>query len=264
MAAVAAVTGVLVLVGGWYRRSVFDQLSGIDVTDVSQIPETGPVELDGTVTGVDDPISAPFTDRDAAVVAWSIEELHEVGSGVHWEEIGNGVETTPFRLDDGSGTVAVDIGDHVNTSAGGGSVARTGVYVNGMHMLAVFDTFPVEQEVGTDDLPEVVRDFEQRIDTTNLGRGAGASREKRRYLEQVIQSGDDAFVLGTAVAPADGARSLSPDDVTITARESGLSVVSNQDGASVEAKFDRNSELWLAGGVVLIAIGVVVAAITLL
>lgn len=265
LAGFAFLSGLFCLGFGWMRRRVANELSDSDLIDVGEITETGTVSLEGTVTGVGERVVAPFTHREAPIVVWAVEQWKDdANESGHWSKIGCGVETTPFRLDDGTGTVDVDIDDRVETNSPGGDEVNNGVWAD--DVIGQFDTFPTEAEVGTgDDLPHEIREFEQRV---GLYRGDGsdsrvielADREgERRYRENVVQIGDDAFVLGSVTAAEDATRPLSPEDVTITEREGGLSVVSNLDYDSVVGKYIRYSRLWLAGGVVLMAVAVVAA-----
>lgn len=261
--AVIAFTDLAAFVIGWKRRHVYTQLSNTGVTQVAQVAGAGPVGVEGTVSSVEDPITAPFTGREAAVVAWSIKEWDEDagGSGGSYVEIARGVETTPFHLDDGTGTAAVDLGNHVETGRKADGDAHAGVHPNAV--LAEFDDFPVEESVkGRADQPEAIRAFEERVGSDDMG--IGTKRHGRRYLEQVIRPGDDAYVLGTATVPGKGGRPGSPDAVTATAREDGLTAVSGLDAATVQTRFHRNADLWLAVGAIVMAICVVAAVLVLL
>lgn len=271
---IAGILSAVCLYIGWKKRKLYQQLSEVDVTDIRQISDAETVELEGEIVDVDDPVEASLTDEKAAVVAWKVEEWDERGDHERWSEQARGIESSPFVLDDGTGQVRVDVGDLVETSgkwtSTGGVTASDGVRLD--DVLAEFDSFSVEEEVGIkEETPEHVRRFEDRVDLrpasdsiTNLV-DVGNKHGDRRYYQQVIRPGEEAYVFGHAVENDDATHPLSPEDVTVEPVKDGdVFVVSNQDEESIEAEFKSSASLLLKAGTVGIALTVLLFAILLL
>ncbi|GGN12913.1 GIDE domain-containing protein [Halarchaeum nitratireducens] len=219
-----------------HRRSAL--VRNTETTDVWDVREEGRVELKGTVRA-DEPFDSPIRGDPAVLSAWEVEEWDERGDSEMWETRAEGVYATPFALDDGTGRVTVDVGDHVDDVSSGTGVHEiqvgpidvdrlAGVGVSADDVLAVLDDFAVGVSVPPDaDPPERVADFvrgeaglaEQRDSITNV-LDFGTAHGERRYYEGVLAPDDDVYVLGHARATEGATHPLKPEDVVVTPRES--------------------------------------------
>jgi hypothetical protein len=256
---------------GWKRRAIHARLTGVDRTPIRELASPGIVELAGTPTPVDDPLDAPLTDRAAVVAAWKIEEWDERGDRGHWREVALGIEAPAFELDDG--TVEIDPVSKRDTA--GKWTQTTGVSAaDGVRLddvLVEFDTFPVREEATPDAEPpasvrRLHRDHGLYEDTGSVTNAVdiGKKHGRRRYFAQVIEPGDEAYVLGH-VRARDGLRRerFRPGEAVVTPPDDGLLILSNQDAASLEGEFASSAKARLVGGGVSIVVGVAIALVLL-
>jgi len=263
--------GVVGLYTGWKRRSIHARMDRVDPTPVRELASPGVVELEGTATPVDDPLDALLTDRDAVVAAWKIEEWDERGDRGNWREVARGVETVAFELADGTGTVDVapiskrdTAGKWMQTT---GVSATDGIRLDGV--LAEFDSFPVQVEVGPDEEPpervrRLHRDhglYEDTGSVTNVV-DVGNKHGRRRYFAQVIEPGDETYVLGHVRARDAHRRDrFRPGEAVVTEPDDGLLILSNQDAASLEGEFESAARASFVGGIVSLVAGIVIALV---
>jgi hypothetical protein len=273
-----AVPALLVALGfvgiytGWKRRAIHARMTGVDRLPIRELASPGTTELAGTAAPVGDPLDAPLTDRTAVVAAWKIEEWDERGDRGHWREVARGVETARFKLDDGTGSVEVaaiskrdTAGEWTQTT---GVSASDGVRLE--DVLVEFDAFPVREEVPPDaEPPASVRRlhrnhglYEDTGSVTNVV-DVGKKHGRRRYFAQVIEPGDETYVLGHVRAREHDRERFRPDEAVVTEPGDGLLILSNQDAASLEGEFASSAKTRLVGGAVSLAVGVVIALVLL-
>lgn len=259
----ALFAGVVLLgIGGvvaWYGRGQHQRyrlVTETPTTEILNLREEGPVELEGEVTA-EETFRSPIGDEEAVLSAWEIEEWDERGESGMWETRASGVYSRPFAVDDGTGEVRVEVEDHVkgeddghfDVQAPGVDVDRklsSGVSVDGVY--CAFEDFPVEVTVPPDrDPPERIAEFvqgeagvsEQTGSITNF-LDAGNKHGERRYYEQTIQPGQEVYLLGEARAAPDATRPLKPEDVVVTQSEDdGHLIVSDQSEASLVEDLGR-------------------------
>jgi len=263
--------GCVGLYSGWKRRGIHARMAAVDPTPVLQLSNPGTVEVEGTVRSVAEPFSAPVTGREAAVAAWKVEEWDERGDTSTWREVARGIETPGFELDDGTETVAVapisardTAGKWTQTT---GVSAADGVRID--DVLAEFDAFPVERELGPDEEPpewirRLHRDHGLYEDTGSITNAVdvGKKHGRRRYFEQVIEPGDAVYVLGHVRSREDAAReSFRPAEAVVTDPEDGLFVLSNQSEQGIESEFASAARSRLVGGAVAVLLGGLVAIV---
>lgn len=265
--------GFVGLYVGWKRRGIHARMTDIDPTPVRELASPGTVELEGTATPVDAPLDAPLTDREAVVAAWTVEEWDERGDTGNWREVARGVETAAFELDDGTGAVEVapvskrdTAGKWTQTT---GVSATDGVRLDGV--LVEFDSFPVREAVAPDEEPparvrRLHRDHDLYEDTGSITNvvDIGKQHGRRRYAAQVIEPGDETYVLGHVRAREDRHRDrFRPTAAVVTEPDDGLLILSNQDAASLEDEFGSTARASLVGGAVSLVAGIVVALVLL-
>ncbi|MFB6101243.1 MAG: hypothetical protein ABEJ73_01605 [Haloplanus sp.] len=250
---------------GWKRRHIHAQMSAAESMPIRELSSPGVVEIDGTATPVDGAFAAPITGRDAVVAAWTVEEWDERGDTSRWREVARGVEAPAFEVDDGTAAVAVDHLSKRETAEKWtqttGVSAETGVRID--DVLAEFDSFPVQATVGPDEEPpEGIRrlhdDHDLYADTGSVTNAVDIGRKhgRRRYTEGVVAPDESVYVLGRVEARDDPDRArIRPDDAVVTTPADGLFVVSNQDEATLESKFDTAARTRLIAGAVAVVAG---------
>jgi hypothetical protein len=231
------------LVGRFGRRQHRRQslVTGTETTAVRDIDEEGLVELKGRVRS-EDTFESPIRGTDSAVAAWEIEEWDERGSSEMWETLASGVYATPFTLDDGTGEVRVEVGDHVvgeshqqtEISLGPVDLDRflsAGVSVD--DVFCSFERFAAETTVPPDaDPPERIAafiagedDISEATDSITNVVDVGNAHGERRYYEGGVAPGEEVYLLGEAQAGDDATYPLGPDDVVVRPPEGEGSLI---------------------------------------
>lgn len=257
--------GVVGVYTGWKRRRIHSRMADVDPTPIRELASPGVVEVVGSAVPVDDPLSAPVTNRDAVVAAWSIAEWDERGDRARWREVARGIEAPRFAVDDGTATVDVAPLSKRDTAGKwtqvSGVSASDGVRID--DVLAEFDRFPVEAELPPDEEPpDAIRrlhaDHDLYEDTGSVTNAVdlGKKHGRRRYSEQVVEPGEAVYVFGrVADRSAPNRERLRPSEAVLTTPEDDLFVVSNQDEASLEREFEATARTRLVAGVVSIVLG---------
>ncbi|GGM57467.1 hypothetical protein J2752_000998 [Halarchaeum rubridurum] len=262
MSALPTVVGVALLLvaafAGVYGRRQHRRHALVETTEttaVRDVREEGRVELKGTVRA-DEPFDSPIGGEPAVLSAWEVEEWDERGDSEMWETRAEGVYATPFALDDGTGTVTVDVGDHVEDVSSGTGIDEiqvgaldvdrlTDVGVSAGDVLAVLDDFAVGVSVPPDaDPPARIADFvrneaglaEQTDSITNVV-DLGTAHGERRYYEGTLSPGDDVYVLGHVRAAADATHPLKPEDVVVEPAAGESFIVSDKPEGELAADF---------------------------
>lgn len=161
----------------------------------------GRTELSGTGTAIDavGTLEQPFTDGECLVATYTVEEWEidhddDHGPDGSWDTIESGTLTTPFELDDGTGTMRVEPETDATYEISSGN--RTRIRVGG----------------GRTPPDEVVAFFEREYGDGDDGLLGGIlsgdpdarDSQKRRYTQEVIPPGEDLYLLGGAKPMADG------------------------------------------------------------
>lgn len=241
---------------GWKRRRVHARMAALEPTPIGSLPADGRVEVEGTATPVDDPITAPVSGREAVVAAWTVEEWDERGDRGRWREVARGIESAPFRVDDDTGSVACEpiskretAGKWTQTT---GVTATEGVRID--DALAEFASFAVETELPPDaDPPPGIRRlhadhglYEDTGSVTNVV-DVGTEHGHRRYTEGTVDVGESVYVLGRVESDGNGP--------TVTTPREGPFVVSDRDEAALEASIEGTARRRLVGGAVATVLG---------
>lgn len=250
--------GIVGMYKGWKRRHVHAQMTDVTPTPVGELSSPGVVEVEGRADPVDEPTRAPVTDREAVLAAWTIAEWDERGDRSTWREVARGIEAPAFTVDDGTGAVRVAALSRRDTAGKWtqttGVTASDGVRID--DVLVEFDTFPVQTEIAPDEEPpEGIRrlhdDHGLYEDTGSVTNAVdiGKKHGRRRYAEQVVEPGEDVYVLGRVEA-RDGAAEtpLRPGDAVVTEPSDGLLVLSNQSEEDLESEFASDAKTLLVGG----------------
>lgn len=256
---------------GWKRRGIRAQMVDVDPIPVRELASPGRVELEGTAMPVDEPVAAPLTDGEAVVAAWKVEEWDERGDRGTWREVARGIEVPAFELDDGTGTVEVESVSKRDTAGKwtqtAGVSAADGVRLD--DVLVEFDSFPVRVAIAPDEEPpesvrRLHRDHGLSEDTGSFTNAVdiGKKHGRRRYFAQVIEPGEETYVLGHVQARDDRDRKhVRPGDAVVTEPDDGLLILSNQDAAGLEDEFESSAKKRLAGGTVSLVVGLAIALV---
>ncbi|MDS0295912.1 hypothetical protein [Halogeometricum luteum] len=279
--AVGAVLLVVAAFAGVYgrrqhRRSAL--VGDTETTDVRDIKSEGLVELKGTVRA-SDPFDAPITGAQSVLSAWEVEEWDERGGSDMWETRATGVYATPFELDDGTGRVRVDVGDHVNDASSGTGIhdiqvgavdvdrlLSTGVTAD--NVLAPLDGFSVETSVPPDsEPPERIAEFVRgeaglstQTDSITNVLDVGNEHGERRYYEGTLGPGDEIYLLGRSRAVENATRPLKPEDVVVTPPDDGQFIISDKSEAELADSFGQYRYAYL-GAAVAAVVGVAALAV---
>lgn len=172
-------------------------LKGLPRTATGDVTDSGEVAVQGIIQGpVDSALESPFQQTRGVLTKWQITEFvgHELGTGHHWWEWGEGYESVPFIMDDGSGPVRVEISGDEELNA------------LELDLSAVEDEPVLEIDV-SESPPAHVREFietrEIREQQSESSIPAGDSEQgDRRYFEQTLSTGDTVYVAGYATSDA--------------------------------------------------------------
>lgn len=250
---IAAFTGVY----GRRQHRKSAVVKDTETTDVQDIKTESIVELKGTIRA-DDPFDSPIQGKRSALSAWEVEEWDERGNTEMWETRAAGIYTTPFELDDGTGSVRVDIGTHVADPSSGTGIHEiqvgpidvdrlisNTVGVDNVH--TALNDFSVEVSVSPDsEPPERIREFvhgetevaPQTDSVTNLF-DIGTKHGERRYYEGTLSPGDEIYLLGRSRATENATYPLKPEDVVITPPDDGQLIISDKSEAELVDSFGQ-------------------------
>jgi hypothetical protein len=252
-----------------HRRSTL--VRDTETTDIRNIKSESLVELKGTIRA-DDSFDSPIAGETTAVSAWEVEEWDERGSSDMWETRAEGIYAVPFELDDGTGRVRVDVGNHVNDASSGTGIQEVQVgpvdidrfVSNGVtvdNVLAPLENFSVEISVPPDgDPPERIAEFvrgeaeigPQTDSITNII-DFGTKHGERRYYEGTLGPGDEIYLLGQSRADENATRPLKPEDVVITPPDDGQFIISNKSEAELVDAFGQYTYAYAGAAVAAIA-----------
>lgn len=259
-----------------HRKSAL--VENTQTTTVRDIREEGRVELKGSIRA-DDSFDSPIGGERCTLAAWEVEEWDERGDSEMWQTRAEGIYATPFELDDGTGRVRVDIGNHVNdTSTGTGiddiqvgpiDVDRflsNGVTVD--KLLAALTDFSVATTVPPDAAPpERIAEFVQgessvatQTDSITNILDFGNAHGERRYYEGTLESDDDIYLFGQARAVETATHPLKPEDIVITPPPDGQFIISDKSEAELADSFSLYKYAY-AGAVVAAVAGIVGLAV---
>lgn len=187
--------GLVFVVAGLYAMNLGRQerarSSAVAATETTAIRdlEAGPAEVKGTATVPDDvsPMSSPLTNEEALAAHVEVQEWESSGRGGNWQTIHEEEPAVPMLVDDGSGTVRVDL-----PSDGGLDLEMTRTKVE-----------------SDEEPPDHVRQFVEDVPGLDIPDrqdfGPVSIGEPRRYAEGMIEPGAEVYVLGRAREAPDGA-----------------------------------------------------------
>lgn len=193
-AVLAFAAGLWLVYVGFKRRKQRALMNDTPTEQVESL-SMGPSELTGVAVTEDHAAeTAPFTDDKCVVAEWEIEEYDDSNGDDDpggWQTVETGLRTTPFYVDDGTGTALVR------------------PHEDATYELAEEDWTTVEVD-SSNDGPAPVRQFVERNGIGYPTGGSGRDGD-RRYKQNLIEPAEDVYVFGT-VQPHDGATGTSNAD----------------------------------------------------
>lgn len=233
---VLAVAGGVWMIRVGFRRWRQRTLVRDTPTETVRALSMGPSEVKGTAVTEDlEPLTAPFSGADCVVAKYEVEQYDDADDDEpgSWETVAEGVRHTPFYLDDGTGSVLVEPADE-----------------------AVYDLDPGDWEETYVDSsergPEPVQAFVRRQPGLGFPSHSGGRDNDRKYRQNLLRTGESAYVLGT-VRPREGdVESGAPQEDRLSVRvgpvEGGLdedtSILSDDTEANLIER--RRWALWRA------------------
>jgi hypothetical protein len=179
---VFVVVGLITVNKGRMERAESTRMEETETTAIRDL-DLGPVEIKGTVHGTDDATlqQSPIDGTEALAVHVEVKELHSDGDGPgNWQTIFDDQTAEPMLIDDGTSEVLVEVPED-----GGLNLEQSEWKV----------------EAG-DDPPEEIRTYVENEPELELPEGVDigplSTGEHRRYLEGTLESGEDAYLFGTA------------------------------------------------------------------
>lgn len=210
--------GIAVLgIGGLSMKRAFTVRKRANLVEETPTEDVGSVsmgqsEVKGTARPTDEgTITAPFTDDEAIVAVWEVEEFSvtesDDGGSRKWRRMGNGADLVPFRVDDGTGQALVrpseDAIYEIDEST------EDPVYVaNDQDPPPRVQTFLERDDWRGDDLQEEVWQLGGDDEDTS-----GYQDGDRRYTQHLIRPEEAVYVFGVAqprddVSSADNAANV--------------------------------------------------------
>lgn len=98
----------------WVGRYV--RFTRASTSATGQVRSPGFVEVTGTVDA-DPPFESPVGDEACVIAQWTVEEHSTSMSAPGWKTVGSGAYAVPFEVDDGSGSVTVDLRERTGDGA---------------------------------------------------------------------------------------------------------------------------------------------------
>lgn len=290
MSIILLIAGVILLIiavfaaiYGRRQHRKYALVEDTETTDIRDIKDEGLVELKGTVR-TDNPVASPITGEKSTLSTWEVEEWDEHGESEMWQTRATGIYAVPFELDDDTGRVRVDVGNHVNDTSSGTGIhdiqvgpvdidrfLSNGVTVDNIQV--TLDGFSVETSVPPDaDPPERIKGFVQgeasvgmQTDSITNVLDVGTKHGERRYYEGTIGPNDDIYLLGQACATEDATHPLKPEDIVISPLNNNQFIISDKSEAELTKSFDQYKYAYAGAiaaavaGVVAIVVGVGIA-----
>lgn len=257
------IIGVLLVVGGWKERKTNQLIAGTSTIDIRTIESEGLTAVNGTISG---PVNgsefvSPIGQTDDTVLAaWNVEEYIEP-----WQQIASGVESIPFRLDDGTGQIQVTIEDGVTWRS------EQSYDVTNVDVTWKSGEADIVEDIGVEaDPPAHITTFVHDHDIEEQS-GAGISLDgsttyrSRRCSEWTIGPGDEIYLHGHVRAAEGATTVLHPTDAIITPADNEPFILSDISKDELDHRTDTNyrTTLALSAGLFVISAGLIVAGLTL-
>jgi len=206
----------------WGRRRyrVYRLVTETATSSVGEISDGDTVGIAGAVVA-DETIASPLVedglvlDGESVLDAWLVRDRRTRRGIERWAPTARGIESVPFRVDDGTGELFVDVGNHADGWIPFPPLSHTfdsprGVTSGGV--LCRFSKFvPVMTVDSGEEPPGRLAEFATwaaALDPDQRAVNTGTRYRDRRVWVGSVEPGAEVFVLGEARRVADG----DPDD----------------------------------------------------
>lgn len=178
----------------------------------------GPAEVKGRARPAGEPVRAPLSGTEAALVEVTVEAYHDTGDDGYWETLGRYRHPDAFLVDDGTGEVLVDplgadIRSEPEETVGRSSGDPPPRELADLASEALPEDDDPDGPVAA--LPGPAQGLAQDVDDEGGPEEhlASPGNRRRRYVERVLEPGEQAYVLGYAerleeAAAVENARNL--------------------------------------------------------
>jgi hypothetical protein len=220
------VSGMLLVIGALLMKQAFDrrrQRQLIEETPTEDVESLslGPSEVKGRAVPAEGAIPAPFSDEDCLVAEWRVEEYYEDDDSSGWRTRSSGVECAPFYLDDGTGRVLVVPDEDVLYEIEKDAEPMFEVRAFQRPPEAVTEFF-ARRRTGRFDPLESLRSTLDLGGSFEFGRDGGFGfgtggrrRGDRRYYQNLLRPGEEAYVFGTVQTREDVRSARNPENLVI-------------------------------------------------
>jgi hypothetical protein len=249
VAGVVALVGILAL---WQAsrklRPVYHILAN-DPVPVRDLPHrSGPTEVRGTARPSDDhgTVHTPFTETDCLAFEYETQEYQSQGQHSAWKTLDEGGAWVPFLVEDDTGAVRVDpegaelhFEEHsVKVSGGDEPPARIAEYI-----------------AATDDVDPQTKSIDLVVTELDYG-------NDQRFVERRLDVGESVYVYGdVGRAPAGEWGSRLVDAELRDGPDLPAFVVSDTSERGTAWRIAKGALGWLAFGLALVVVSVLVAAL---
>jgi uncharacterized membrane protein YhdT len=260
-AADAALFGVLFIAVGWLEFKLMQTIDDIPTTSVEGAAD-GLNEINAKfVPESGDPLVSPMTDKECVYYQVSLEEYVHAGKSSYWSPIYGISKGVPALMTDGTGYLAVPLDDaDINNKPAyyypknvKDQIVRSAT-PEGKSLIAAF-----QGDMNAKSLTGLGINFEHNLNTViDFSIFAGA---EMRIVESVLPVDASYFVMGRI---ADSATTLKGKPMKVIDYDNGtkLLTVRNESKAGIEKADKTLSFASLAGGVILLLLGLASLGLT--
>ncbi len=180
---IASLVGFSVVLEGRDRVSYAAQLRAVPETNCADVYADEPTEIRGTVEPHPeaDLLEAPFSEGGCVYREWEVLELRRSARRSRWSTLDGETDAVPFVINDGTGTVCVRLPE-----ARDALVDRAR---NPTQSTSAGDSDSVQSFLADRDI--------------SVPSGSWLTRRRRKYIQHLIEPGDEVYALGYATQTAD-------------------------------------------------------------
>lgn len=209
-------TGILSLLL-WYifinQYLLYGDVDSYPMKNISDIDSEEPVVIRGTVTGNSQTHESPFATEDSVFTSWEINQTPQRGNASRGRCLYRGIQSTPFTIEDDTGTLAVDfdsISQPPNPRGIENVLLDSGIRVSNT-VAGIGEQQQVVQKAASNE-PEHISQFIDQFDDFEMFETDGESQHQCN--EQTLTSGSDIIIVGQIKYDADDTPYITQMDDT--------------------------------------------------
>lgn len=220
----------------------------------------GTAEVEGEALPADEPVEAPLSGDEAALVETEVEAYRNTGDDRYWETVGRYRHPARFLLDDGTGRVRVDPAGADLRCEAAEEVERDAGEAPPDALADLVGEVQVEEGAGAASrAPGPLEGLAAKV----VGQGdprdhlVASGDSRRRYVERVVEPGSRTYVLGY-VRRRDEADSARNEENLVLGEppRRGVFVVSEGSEEEIRSRSRTQVLAYLATGLVAFPLGV--------